>query len=287
MIVAVTGAHGMLGSDVCTVLGEHREILPFDIDDFDIADEISTQKHLSQTNPDLIIHCAAYADVDRAEQKRDEAFRINSIGTKNVATVSQRFDIPMVYISTDYVFDGEKSSPYLEGDSPNPINVYGKSKLEGEKWVKALLSKFYIVRTSWLYGKNGENFVYKILKVSNLPQYSTRRNQLAVVDDQVGSPTYTLDVAKALDCLIQTEYYGVYHITNTGFCSWYRFAQKIFEILGKEVSLKAVNSSCFRQAAIRPKYSVLDNPAWSRTFGIELRPWQDALKDFLSSFQQE
>lgn len=279
----------MLGSDVCKVIGEHREIFPFDIDDFDIVDRRSTQEKISAKGPDLIIHCAAYTDVDGAEREQEKAFTINAIGTRNVALVSQGLDIPMLYISTDYIFDGEKNSPYLENDHPNPLNVYGKSKFAGEKYVKNLLRKFYIVRTAWLYGANGDNFIYKILRASNRLEHSSNQqdsanqSELRVVYDQVGNPTYTLDLAKALDLIVESQRYGIYHVTNQGYCSWYQFAGKIFEILKKEVRLKPVDSKFFNQAARRPRFSALENSVWSKTFGRKLRHWEDALKDFLSS----
>lgn len=289
MKIAVTGARGMLGSDICKVLGSRKEIFPFDVDDFDIVDWRSTQEKISEKRPDLVIHCAAYTDVDRAEHEQEKAFSVNAIGTRNVALVCQRLEIPILYISTDYVFDGKKGSPYFETDQPNPLNVYGRSKLAGEEYVKTFLKKFYIVRTAWLYGKNGENFVYKILRAAT-PQFDeSNPGELKVVADQIGNPTYTFDLAEALDLLTESECYGVYHITNKGYCSWYQFAKKIFEILKRDVRLKPCDSSSFHstgssgQRARRPKFSALENFVWSKTFNKKLRHWEEALEDFISS----
>lgn len=279
----------MLGSDVCKVLGAQREIVPFDIDDFDIVDSTSAQQRISESRPDLVIHCAAYTDVDRAEREQERVFDVNERGTKNVALVSQQLNIPMVYMSTDYVFDGEKNSPYREGDPPNPLNQYGRSKLAGEEWVKRLLKKFFIVRTSGLYGENGDSFIHRIVRAASssryscTPQGSANQSELKVVDDQVGNPTYTVDLAEALNLLIESQCYGIYHITNSGFCSWYQFAKKVFEILGREVRLKAVDSVSLHQTAKRPRFSALENFAWANTSEKKLRHWEDALKDFLSS----
>ncbi len=283
MRIVVTGARGMLGSDVCNVIGGHQKIFPFDVDDFDIVDQKSTREKILEKSPDFIVHCAAYTDVDRAEEEEERTSAVNGMGARNVALVSRQLDIPMLYVSTDYVFDGKKSSPYLENDRPTPLNVYGKAKLAGEQHVRNLLTRFYIVRTAWLYGKNGTNFIYKILKASGLPHDSANQNELPVIHDQIGNPTYTLDLAKALDRLIESECYGTYHITNSGFCSWYQLAKKVFEILSIEVKLKPIDSDSFDQAAKRPRFSALENLAWREAFDNELRPWEDALKDFLSS----
>jgi dTDP-4-dehydrorhamnose reductase len=280
--IAVTGARGMLGNDVCRVLADTRELVPFDIDDFDVVDSIRTLQKISECHPDLLIHCAAYTDVDGAEREPRKAFEVNEGGTKNVALVSRQLEIPLVYISTDYVFDGKKDSPYLESDPPNPLNIYGKSKLAGEQWVRKILTQFFVVRTSWLYGKNGWSFIHKILRASASGACSPYR-ELRVVDDQLGSPTYTVDLARALDLLVDSTDYGTYHIANTGFCSWYQLAQKTFEILGREVKLSAVTSASFPEMANRPRFSALANSTWTMVFGRQLRSWEAALRDFLQS----
>jgi dTDP-4-dehydrorhamnose reductase len=275
----------MLGSDICDIVGEHFEITPFASDDFDVADLESTRARISQKNPDLIVHCAAYTDVDGAERERETAFRINTTGTRNVALVSDELSVPMVYISTDYVFNGAKASPYLEGDRPDPLNVYGESKLAGEKWIRRLLSRFFIVRTSWLFGSRGRSFVHKIVQASAGLQ-SSGSAHLPVVADQFGSPTYTIDLAKSVQILIQSESYGIYHVTNSGHCSWFEFAEKVFDYLGIEAELVPVDSNYFPQVARRPRFSVLDNSLWERNFGMRLPHWEDALREFLRTFNR-
>jgi len=269
----------MLGTDVCQVFRARREVFGFDVDDFDIADWRETHQRLRNETPDLIVHCAGYTDVDGAETHEEKAFAVNATGTRNVALVCQKLHIPMVYISTDYVFDGSRNTPYHEHDVANPLNVYGKSKLAGEEHVKNLLTRFYIVRTAWLYGRNGENFVYKVLKQAS--QNSTQK--LRVVDDQIGNPTYTTDLARALDILINSERFGIYHVTNNGFCSWYEFAKKILEQRGVQMSVVPVDSDSLHQKARRPRFSALENFSWQKAFGEPLRHWEDALKDFLRS----
>jgi len=273
----------MLGSDVCKVLADRKELIPFDIDDFDVVDARRTLQKISEYRPHLLIHCAAYTDVDGAEREPQKAFAVNEEGTKNVALASRELDIPMVYVSTDYVFDGEKDSPYRESDTPNPLNVYGRSKLAGEQWVRKILTRFFVVRSSWLYGENGQSFIHRILRASASAVRSSSHKELRVVNDQLGGPTYTVDLARALNLLVESTHYGVYHITNSGFCSWYELAEKTFEILGKEVRLKAVPSASFLETAKRPRFSVLENSAWKMVFGEQLRSWETALSDFLQS----
>jgi dTDP-4-dehydrorhamnose reductase len=275
----------MLGSDICDIVGKHFEITPFDLDHFDVADLESTRARISQKNPDLIVHCAAYTDVDGAERDPEMAFRVNTTGTKNVALVSDELSVPMVYISTDYVFNGAKGSPYLEADRPDPLNVYGESKLAAEDWVKKLLSRFFIVRTSWLFGSRGRSFVHKIVKAWTDIE-SSASPPLPVVADQFGSPTYTIDLAKSVQMLIQSESYGIYHVTNSGHCSWFEFAKKIFDCLGIRAELVSVDSGSLAQAARRPKFSVLDNSLFETNFGVRLRSWEDALQEFLHTFDR-
>jgi dTDP-4-dehydrorhamnose reductase len=282
--IVVTGAHGTLGSDICDSMAEHFETTAFDLDDFDVSDLEPTRARISLNNPDLIVHCAAYTDVDRAEEDSEHAFRVNATGTKNVALVSDELSIPMVYISTDYVFNGAKRSPYLEGDRPDPLSVYGKSKLAGEKWVKRLLHNFFIVRTSCLFGKEGDTFIRKILRKADAE--SSARGEISVVDDQLLSPTYTLDLAKALLILIQSQSYGIYHITNSGHCSWFQLARTVFDCLGIETKLLPVGLDSYSQAARRPRFSVLDNSLFEKNFGVRLRHWEEALKEFLHALDQ-
>ena len=270
----------MLGSDICAILGNQSEIVPFDLKDFDVTDLESGRNIISQAKPDLLLHCAAYTDVDGAEREPERAFETNATGTKNMALVAKDLSIPMLYISTDYIFDGEKGSPYVESDKPAPLNVYGESKLAGESWVTRLLSRYFIVRTSWLFGRRGRSFIRKIIDASAAAQ-SSGSAQLPVVADQFGSPTYTVDLARGLATLIRSQSWGVYHVTNAGHCSWFQYAEKVFGLLRIEVKLVPVDSAQFPQAAKRPEFAVLDNAAWQKNFGARLRPWQDALEEFL------
>ncbi len=277
----------MLGSDVCRAFERFHDVFPLDIEDFDITDESATRQELAEAHPDLVIHCAAYTDVDGAERNERRAHEVNGLGTRNVALGCRDCDIPMVYVSTDYVFDGKKRSPYVEGDDPNPLNVYGKSKLEGEEHVRRLLVRAYVVRTAWLYGRNGNNFIYKILKRSGLPPSGRKSPELRVVDDQVGSPTYTLDLAKSIVALVATGRHGLYHLANAGHCSWYEFARKVFELLGRKVRLEPTGSPSLRQPARRPSFSALESRIWGSIVGEGLRNWDEALADFLALLERD
>jgi dTDP-4-dehydrorhamnose reductase len=281
MVILVTGAKGLLGTDLCKVLQENHQVIPLDIGELDVTLP-DTEKEILNYSPDIVCHLAAYTDVDGCETNSDKAFRINGLGTKNVALGAKKAGVPLLYLSTDYLFDGNKKEPYHEGDQPNPLNVYGKSKLEGEKALAEVLQDYYIVRSSWLFGMGGKNFVNTILKLAN------ERKVLKVVDDQVGTPTYTLDLSEGLRRLIDSRStaspcpYGIYHITNSGNCSWYDFADKILDISGvDECRLERTNSENFPRSARRPSYSVLDNGNFKKISGFSLRSWSEALGDFI------
>ncbi len=277
MKVLVTGARGQLGTDLVDVLIRENDVFGFSHQELDITKPHKVLKIVNEIKPDIVIHSAAYTDVDGCELNPEKAYRVNALGTKNVALACQESEIPLVYISTDYVFDGIKSQPYLESDVVNPINVYGKSKLEGEKFVQSLLKKFFIIRTSWLYGKRGRNFVKTIL---NLAQ---NQRELKIVNDQVGSPTYTLDLAQKISELIEFPYYGIYHITNQGFCSWFEFAREIIGGLSlKGIRIIPIESRELNRPARRPSYSVLENYSLKLKGLPLLRDWKSALKEFLS-----
>lgn len=276
----------MLGSDVCRAFERHHEVLPFDIEDCDISDESATRRMLTEVHPDLVIHCAAYTDVDGAEREKTKALRVNGLGTRNVTLGCQDCDATLVYVSTDYVFDGRKKLPYVEEDDPNPLNVYGRSKLEGEEWIRRLPVKSYIVRTAWLYGRSGSNFIYKILRRSELREFAGGVRELPVVDDQVGSPTYTLDLAKSIVRLVSTGRHGLYHLANAGHCSWYEFAGEVFRYLKKDVKLRPIDSRTLRQPARRPPFSALESSIWGTVVGESLRNWNEALPDFLTSLEE-
>jgi len=273
--ILITGSKGQLGSELVDLLSKENEVHGFGHKELDITDKNRVINTVSKIVPDIVIHCAAFVDADGCESNIKTAFDVNTVGSGNVAIASKKTKSIMVYISTDYVFDGKKTSPYLESDIPNPINIYGISKYGGELIVKNLLNKFFIVRTSWLYGKGGKNFVNIILRLVR------DKKELKVVNDQVGSPTYVPDLAKAISALISTNYYGIYHITNSGECSWYEFAKKILEYVKiKNVKVTPISTEELNRPAPRPKYSVLRNFNLEKKKIYKMRNWELALKDF-------
>lgn len=276
MNILITGAKGMLGFALVKKLSSNNKIFPFDIDTMDITNYQECLNVVKINRPDIIIHCASYTDVDGCETNIEKAFAVNALGTKNIALVCQKLDIPMIYISTDYIFDGTKNEPYLESDTPSPVSVYGKSKYEGEKAVQDTIKKFYIIRTSWLYGPSGKNFVNTIIKLAK------EKNELRVVNDQSGSPTYTFDLADAISQLIQKPFYGVYHITNQGHCSWYEFTKIILEAANiKNKTVVPVTTDEFPRPAPRPKYSVLENRLFKLNGFTLPRHYKDAVEEYL------
>jgi dTDP-4-dehydrorhamnose reductase len=276
MRVLVTGGAGQLGYDVLKRLRRMRiEAIGADKDEFDILDASATQKFIALHKPDAVIHCAAYTQVDQAEDEPELCKKINIAGTENVAQACRKVGGRLCYLSTDYVFDGTSQDPYEANDPPNPLSVYGQSKYEGEKITSALLANHYIVRTSWLFGSNGHNFVKTMLKLGKSPP------SLRVVADQIGSPTYTADLARFLVDLIQTENFGCYHGTNTGFCSWAEFAEEVFMQAGWSVTVEHISSAGYPARAIRPKNSRLSKESVTQA-GLPLLPdWQDGLARFL------
>ena len=241
----------------------------------DITDHKAVYDKLSSLNPDVIIHAAAYTDVDGCEKNRDDAFKINAVGARNVALACQRFDTVMLYVSTDYVFDGRKKEPYKENDTPAPLNVYGESKHMGEGYVKELINKHYIVRSSAFFGTGGRNFVTDILRLSK------ENEALRVVEDQVTSPTYTRDFSRAIKNLIGTGLYGTWHITNSGSCSWHEFAVQILKNANIRKEITKINSLQLDRAAKRPAYSALGNYLWELQGFEPLRNWKEALADYM------
>lgn len=287
MKILITGISGMLGIDLYQTLREKYEVTGLDRRDFpcspspsvnkiDITDLEALKELFFRLTPHFVIHAAAYTDVDGCEKDADKAYRVNALGTRNIALACQKLDIPLLYISTDFVFRGNKEAPYSEFDRPHPLNIYGKSKLAGENYVKSFLSRYFIVRTSWLYGRWGKNFVTTILKLAR------EKSILKVVDDQVGSPTYTKDLSQQIKRLVATELYGTYHITNSGRCSWYGFTKEIVKLAGiKEVEIVSITSEKLARPAPRPGFSVLENYCLRLTLGNGMRDWKEALKDFL------
>lgn len=273
MKILITGSSGMLGSDLVDILSRRHEVVTSG--SLDIRDLEGVMELLRETRPDAVVHAAAFTDVDCAETERDTAYQVNVLGTRNIAAAASAVGSSILYISTDYVFDGEKGDGYLEFDEPNPLNFYGKTKYLGEVSVRQLSERFYIVRTSWLFGRNGRNFVGTMVELAE------RGHEISVVDDQYGSPTYTRDLAAAIGNLLERPAYGVYHLTNSGQCSWYEFAIDIFNELGMEVCLKPVKSHEFPRPARRPSFSVLRNYNWSMEGFKPLRNYRDALRDYI------
>jgi dTDP-4-dehydrorhamnose reductase len=275
MKVLVTGSRGQLGAEVLSVLTGRHDVFGFGRDELDITDEDQVRKTVYEILPDVIIHCAAYTAVDLAETEAERAYRVNAVGTRNVASSAAHARAKIVYISTDYVFNGQSDRTYPEHDAADPINVYGRSKLAGELFVQSLSSRHFIVRTSWLFGKHGSNFVKTMIKLAR------EHRKLQVVDDQLGSPTYAADLASFLSMLIETEKFGIYHVSNSGSCSWYEFAKEIFLQAGITAELMPCTTEQFLRPAARPKNSVMDHTAMRSNGFTMLPPWQDALSRFL------
>jgi len=277
--ILVIGAQGMLGRDLLPELRvsfPNDEILGWDIGEVDIRRERETIQQIEALRPRMIINVAAYTDVDGCEGNEREAFGVNSEGMKHIALGAQRCGAKVVYLSTDYVFDGKKGTPYLEEDPPHPLNIYGESKLRGERYVQELTKDGLIIRTQWLFGRHGKNFVYAIL------QQAKEKRVLSIVEDQIGSPTYTRDLSQAISALIQKEAQGIFHVSNEGSCSWFAFAEKILRYAGIQgVQVIPISSKELNRPARRPSYSVFNMEKFMKITGQRLRPWSDALKDFL------
>ena len=269
MKILVTGADGMLGQDLCPILEDYgHEVIETDLPEIDITKPDVILDVLSSEKPDAVIHCAAYTNVDKAEEDIESARLINKTGTKNVAEVCAKLDIPIVYISTDYVFDGKSNVPYLPNSLKNPINNYGLTKSEGEDEVRKLCEKYYIVRTSWLYGHHGKNFVETMLSLAN-------KDELKVVDDQTGCPTWTVELSNGIAKILEeNKPYGIYHVCGSGSTTWYGFAKQIFEFSKLNVNLLPCKTEEFPRPAARPHYSVMNNDKICRD-------WKLALKDYL------
>lgn len=265
----------MLGRDLVARLGGRHEVIPLPRAEADLTDRAAVMRAMDARRPEFVIHAAAFTAVDECERQPDLAFRVNAEGTRHVALACRQLGIPMLYISTDYVFDGEKSEPYIESDPPNPLNVYGKSKLEGERSVIELVERYWIVRTSWLFGPFGRNFVSAILDQARAGR------PLRVVDDQFGAPTYTVDLAAKLEELVADSEPGIYHVTNQGYCSWFQFAQEILRQAGLgETPISAVPTSGANRAARRPRNSRLASVRLGASGRGLLWPWQDALRRY-------
>ncbi|MBN1526879.1 MAG: dTDP-4-dehydrorhamnose reductase [Candidatus Omnitrophica bacterium] len=298
--VLITGSSGMLGVDLCQELRKDYIVTGTDavtrspghqVTRFwkcDVTDKKGIADIIARACPDIVIHAAAMTDVDGCESRKKKAYAVNARGAEYVAAACKNAGAVMAYISTDFVFDGRKKRPYTETDRPNPLSVYAYSKLKGEKAVRSILKKYFILRTSWLYGRNGKNFVDTIIAKAKAEP------RLKVVSDQIGCPTYTKDLAKAIRVLLdkvtrspghQVTSYGIYHVSNSGRVSWCDYAREILRLSGSKTKVMPVTSKeiAAKYPARRPAMSVLDNTKFKRFTGFKMRPWKEALKDYITS----
>ena len=305
MKVLITGASGQLGSALCSMLAHDFQVIPATRVEFDITDLTTTRAFIRKTAPRVVVHPAAYTDVDGCETNKEKAFLVNAIGARNVAIATREIEAKLVFISTDYVFDGRKESPYLEYDPPNPLSIYGWSKLLGERLVMQHNPRSFILRISWLYGPQGKNFVETMLSLART------KDELCIVNDQHGTPTFVEDVARQVQTLIQTDSYGLYHATSQGSCTWYEFALEIFKYAGykaevdlngsvhlvpkiqdlgfntpplRPITVRPVTTAQFPRPAKRPKNSVLEN-FMLKIQGLDVMPhWKESLRKFLNGY---
>lgn len=279
MKVLIIGANGQLGSDLVKVFAK-EEIVPLTHRDIEVCDHDKTRKVLESYSPDVVINTAAYHRTDECEENIEKTFQVNTFAVRNLAIVCRDIGSVLVHLSTDYVFGGEKTIPYIEDDFPNPINIYGTAKLAGEYFIRNIWEKHFIIRTSGLYGVAGSsgkggNFIELMLKLAK------ESKTIKVVNDQIFSPTYTKDLAEKIVRLFRTKRYGLYHITNNGECSWYKFAKAIFETCGFSPDLSPATTKEFGAKALRPRYSALDNRNLRVLALDDMRHWRDALREYL------
>lgn len=294
MKIMITGAHGQLGNELCDILKNGKseigtidpafkgcEIIAVDIDELDITDLNSVMTFTNAHKPDIIINCAAMTNVDRCEENYETAMKVNAIGARNIAIAAELTGSKLIHVSTDYVFAGNGTSPYAEWDICDPKTIYGKSKYLGEQYVSQFCSRYFIIRTSWLYGYQGNNFVKTILKIAK------EKGLLTVVNDQRGNPTNANDLAHHILKLALTQGYGIYHCTGAGECSWYDFACKITEYAGINCQIKPCTTEEYPRPARRPAYSSLDNLMLKCTVGDEMRDWKAALQNYIRDINHE
>jgi dTDP-4-dehydrorhamnose reductase len=275
--ILVLGAGGMLGKDLVPILSAKGQVWARDIGDFDITDPKKVQREVEALQPQVLVNAAAYTDVDGCESKKETAFAVNGEGARNVALACAAIGGRMIHLSTDYVFDGSSRIPYREEDIPNPLNVYGSSKLQGERYIQEILENHLIIRTEWLYGRHGKNFVDTILR------HAEQQKELRVVDDQRGSPTFTKDLSFALERLIGIEARGILHVTNSGSCTWFEFTRQILREKGyNHIQVIPISSEELARPARRPASSVMDCQRYEKLTGRKMRPWKEALKEYLS-----
>ncbi|NRT70255.1 dTDP-4-dehydrorhamnose reductase [Clostridium beijerinckii] len=293
MKILITGSKGQLGNELLDIIKSGKaeigevseaikksEVIALDVDELDITNLEQVKSKINDLKPDVIINCAAATNVDGCESNEDFAFKVNSIGPRNLAIASEEVGAKLVQVSTDYVFSGIGNKPLTEYDLTAPYSVYGKTKLLGENYVRELSSKYFIVRTAWLYGYVGHNFVYTMRRLGK------EKECITVVNDQRGNPTHANDLAYHILKLIQTEEYGVYHCTGKGECTWYDFAKMIIELSGEKCEVKPCTSEEYKTPAKRPEYSSLDNMMLRCTVGDDMRDWKDAIKSFISKLDK-
>jgi len=277
MKVLITGSSGMLATDLIRELEGACELYTPAEQDLNICDFATVQSTVRNIGPDVVVNCAAFTDVDGCETKREQAFAVNAMGAKNISLACRDNQSVLYHVSTDFVFDGKQDVPYKETDAEQPLSVYGLSKLKGEQHVRKILDRYAIVRTSWLFGESGNNFVKTILRLLE------EKEEISVVHDQTGSPTYTVDLARAIKELIRLSARGVFHVCNAGACTWYEFAVKIRELSGKPVPIVPITTDQMDRPAQRPAYSVLDCGKFAQTTGEHMRFWEDALNEYMRS----
>ena len=278
-MILITGANGQLGKEFQKFLsGKNQEHLAMDRLELDITDLEKIRKILRNTQAEYIINCAAYNDVDKAQEDWKNAFSVNAIGVRNLSIASSETGAELIHFSTDYVFPGNRNIPYTIYDQPNPINKYGESKVLGERFLKELNNKYYLIRTSWLFGDGENNFVRKVLS------WASSRQNIRVVDDEVSSPTFTADLTKAVWDIMKIKAYGTYHITNSS-CSRYEWAELILKEINWQGVLERSKKQEFNLPAKRPDYTVLDNFGFKETAGYELPSWQEATLRFISAMK--
>ena len=292
MKILITGSKGQLGNELKDIINKgyseigkvskvikNSQVFDLDVDKLDITDLNSVKNVLDTIKPDVVINCAAATNVDGCESDEDFAFKVNALGPRNLAIVCEEMGARLVQVSTDYVFSGVGEKPLTEYDLTAPYSVYGKTKLLGENYVREFCSKYYIVRTAWLYGYVGHNFVYTMRRLGK------EKDSINVVNDQIGNPTHANDLAYHILKLIETDEYGIYHCTGKGECSWYDFAKMIIELSGEECIVNPCTSEEYKTPAKRPEYSSLDNMMLRNTVGDEMRNWQDAIKSFIENLK--
>ncbi len=278
MKILVTGVNGQLGHDIVEECKRRNiEVIGTDTSNMDITDAKKVEEVIKNAKVDAVIHCAAWTAVDKAEDEVENCRNVNMQGTRNIATICKELNIKMMYYSTDYVFDGTGDVPWSEYDPKKPLNVYGQTKYEGELAVEELVEKRFIVRISWVFGINGNNFIKTMLRLGN------EHKTLTVVNDQIGSPTYTYDLAKLSLDMIETNQYGTYHVTNDGYCSWYEFACEIFKQANMDVKVEPVSSNAFVTKAKRPNNSRMYRTELDKNGFKQLPTWQDALYRYLKN----